>query len=147
LTNWFLNRTVGVMCWRVYSAGTTFRKPGYDATYGMTDLYLIVMLELYLSVIAACIPTVAPLITKYLQPMVSKIITGSSQSQVKPRVELETIGSPSRRVYHRLRVSQFSPTGTTRLSNMTDVSFEIMHIMGSDVEQGHDAKKNPDISL
>jgi hypothetical protein len=113
--------TVGIMIWRVYTASMNFRRPEYDSVYHMPDLYLIVMLELCLSIVAACIPTLAPLAIKYFVPIMSRDDSGQPKPSARPSLTLETIGAkPSRRIYHRLGAGKYRFTSTTYIINSAD---------------------------
>jgi hypothetical protein len=51
--------TIGVMCWRI-DVTVESTKPDYDFYFRLPTLALIVMLELWLSIVVACVPTLAP---------------------------------------------------------------------------------------
>lgn len=65
-----------------------------DFVYGLYQVGLVSLLELWVGILAACLPTVAPLFLKYFGPIVSKF--RSSSNKYKPRLPNEgvnTIGS------------------------------------------------------
>jgi len=100
--------TIGVMCWRIVVTvqGT---KPGFDFYFGLPTLALIVMLELWMSIIVACVPTLAPLMRTYVAPLVTKFSTGrtSGLDQPLPLPAVETIGAKRiRKKYFELGGSQ-----------------------------------------
>lgn len=72
--------TIGIMCWRLEATTDSLQNP--DFTYHFTIISLISNFELWLGIIAACIPTLAPLMKSYVRPALSKIkglSSGSSQ--------------------------------------------------------------------
>jgi hypothetical protein len=100
---------------------------------------LIIMLELCSSMVAACIPTMGPLITNYVKPMISRFSTKSSTPESSPNaITLNTIGSkPSRRANHDLGSSQRSLLQPTYADNPTQSKAE-----RSDVENVYDVKES-----
>lgn len=72
--------TIGVMCWRFDATKKSVDEP--DASYWQTDIALIALLELWLGLIVACIPTLAPLLKTYIKPLITKIkSSGASRSK------------------------------------------------------------------
>lgn len=71
--------TIGVMCWRLAATKDSIAHP--DASYHTTDIALISLLELWLGMIVASIPTLAPLLQKYVKPVITKVTMHSSGSR------------------------------------------------------------------
>ena len=69
-----------------------------DFVYGLGNIGLVTHLEVWLGIIVACLPTLTPLFSKYVGPMVSKISGGSSgkrSGQRQLREAQNTIGGGS----------------------------------------------------
>jgi hypothetical protein len=116
-------------------------KPNFDSTWALPDLYLIIMLELCLSIIAACIPTLAPLVVKYIKPLLSKGGSGSPKPQPAPSSGLETIGSkPSRRTGQEFGGIDESLTKISSVTNTVDYSYDAMSSKGSEADLMYDRK-------
>lgn len=56
-----------------------------DSVYGVGKISLVSLLELWLGIIVACLPTLAPLLGKYIKPILSKL-TGSSDRPAHGRL-------------------------------------------------------------
>lgn len=67
------------MCWRLAATKDSITHP--DASYHTTDIALISLLELWLGMIVASIPTLAPLLQKYVKPVITKVTMHSSGSR------------------------------------------------------------------
>jgi hypothetical protein len=85
--------TVGIMVWRLHE--TIVPRP--DFVYSLADIGLLSLMELWLGIIVACLPTLAPLLKTYVKPALSKLSLRSSSNrnsaqQQKPRNVLNTIG-------------------------------------------------------
>lgn len=98
------------MTWRLAQTSYALHHPE-DDYYSTTlpVLVLIVMLELWLGVIVACTPTLAPLINKLLAPLIASITSRITAERKPLRFEhaIETIGQkPSRKKYYELNRSQ-----------------------------------------
>lgn len=72
-----LNRVVAIMGWRVQITVQAVTQA--DFVYGLGNIGLVTHLEIWLGIIIACLPTLAPLFSKYLKPVVSKA-RGSKKS-------------------------------------------------------------------
>ncbi|KAK2745693.1 hypothetical protein FQN57_003589 [Myotisia sp. PD_48] len=68
---------VGVMAWRLQI--TLHPETQSDFVHGIRDVGLISFLEVWLSIIVVCIPTLAPLFAKYIRPAVSRVTRGSNR--------------------------------------------------------------------
>ena len=68
-----------------------------DFVYGLGNIGLVTHLEIWLGIIIACLPTLAPLFSKYLAPVVSKA-RGSKRSTARQQLKeaQNTIGGGSR---------------------------------------------------
>ncbi|KAI2465983.1 hypothetical protein F4781DRAFT_369682 [Annulohypoxylon bovei var. microspora] len=87
--------TIAVMSWRLVQTTQTVEHPERDFLTQMPTLGLIVMLELWLGVIVACIPTLAPVLNIYMKPLVSKMYSGlSNRTSIQQNfTPIETIGA------------------------------------------------------
>jgi hypothetical protein len=74
-----------------------FRDPQVDFAYVLTDIGLLSHLELWLGIIVACMPTLAPLLNRYIKPAISKV-SGKVRSgdQVHMQNRPRTFGSAER---------------------------------------------------
>lgn len=63
--------TIGVMGWRIDVTIESTKHP--DFSYSLADIALISLLELWLGIIVACIPTLAPILKKYGKPALQKM--------------------------------------------------------------------------
>lgn len=64
------------MAWRVQITVSSVAHAS-DSVYGIGKIALVSHLELWLGIIVVCIPTLAPLLGRYIKPLLSKL-TGSS---------------------------------------------------------------------
>ncbi|ORY67016.1 uncharacterized protein BCR38DRAFT_407036 [Pseudomassariella vexata] len=72
--------TIGIMCWRLEATVQSSKNP--DFTFTLANIGLISMLELWLGIICACIPTLTPLLKTYVNPALKKIVSiGSSATR------------------------------------------------------------------
>ncbi|KAI2618107.1 hypothetical protein GGR54DRAFT_184949 [Hypoxylon sp. NC1633] len=92
--------TIGVMCWRIEATAKSVLHPTDDPLHELLDVGLIVMLELWLGVTVACVPTLAPLLSIYIAPLVSRMLAAISARDSKAGgsfeqtpIPLETIGA------------------------------------------------------
>lgn len=88
------------MAWRLQI--TTKSATNADFVYGLRDVGLVSFLELWLSMIVICIPTLAPLFARYFRPVVTRA-TGASKRTGEKRLReaQQTIGGGStKRAYH-----------------------------------------------
>ncbi|KAI1158208.1 hypothetical protein F5B18DRAFT_105129 [Nemania serpens] len=95
------------MSWRLaqtsYALHHLLEEDLYSTT--LSILGLIVMLELWLGAIVACIPTLAPILNRLLAPLIASITSRMTAGSKPLRVEhvIETIGQkPSRKKYYEL---------------------------------------------
>ncbi|KAL8906218.1 MAG: hypothetical protein Q9171_006361 [Xanthocarpia ochracea] len=88
---------VAVMAWRL--GITVHPTTKNDFVYGLGNIGLVTHLEVWIGISVACIPTLAPLYSKYLAPMVSRIRSGSPEhtSQREIKSPNDTVGSPKGR--------------------------------------------------
>ena len=108
------------MCWRLEATAKTVLYPTDDPLYELLEVGLIVMLELWLGVIVACVPTLVPLLTRYVAPVIAKTLSSlsvrrskGSKGSVQSQMPLETIGAKrSRKKYWELGASQDALTTT-----------------------------------
>jgi hypothetical protein len=79
------------MCWRLQATITSASNP--DFVYSLANIGLLSLLELWLGVIVACIPTLAPLLRAYVKPVVTKLsYANTSDRQMKMQNVNATIG-------------------------------------------------------
>lgn len=96
--------TIGVMAWRLQFTIATLHDP--DFVFNLYDIGLISLLELWLGVIAACIPTLGPLLKSYVKPVLTKLTSPSdratrSQSANASKVDSKT-GLHSKKHYSQI---------------------------------------------
>ncbi|KAK2049811.1 integral membrane protein [Colletotrichum somersetense] len=96
--------TIAIMIWRLVNTLTTIGDP--DFVFILHDIGLVSLLELWIGIIAACLPTLGPLFKTYVKPAVSKLTHPSSG---KGSVQLKDLSSSGhstirnpRRVYGKL---------------------------------------------
>ncbi|KDN63677.1 putative integral membrane protein [Colletotrichum sublineola] len=95
--------TIGIMIWRLYNTLTTIGDP--DFVFILHDIGLVSLLELWIGIIAACLPTLGPLFKTYVKPAVSKLTNPSTD---KGSVQLNDVSNSGhshrapRRVYDKL---------------------------------------------
>ncbi|TAQ86931.1 hypothetical protein B7494_g4738 [Chlorociboria aeruginascens] len=96
--------TIGIMIWRIYDLVTTANE---DFVYHMPTLALTTTLELWLCIIIACIPTLAPIFKTYVTPVVTKIMASKSSSGIRSgplsSVTFGRVGGPRRKNYTNMR--------------------------------------------
>jgi len=75
-----------------------------DFVYGLGNIGLVTHLEIWLGIIIACLPTLAPLFSKYLKPVVSKARGSKKGSAARQLKEAQnTIGGGDSRSYNSRR--------------------------------------------
>ena len=89
-----VTRVIAVMAWRVWLQAQPANKKDYVYVAGVYDL--LNLLELWLGIIIACLPTLIPLFTKYIKPEGS----GDSRDSKQPKEVDRTTGNWGR---HRFR--------------------------------------------
>ncbi|EFQ35839.1 integral membrane protein [Colletotrichum graminicola] len=95
--------TIAIMIWRLVNTLTTIGDP--DFVYILHDIGLVSLLELWIGIVIACLPTLGPLFKTYVKPAVSKLTNPSSN---KGSVQLKDISSSGhstrtpRRAYGKL---------------------------------------------
>ncbi|KAF7531607.1 hypothetical protein G7054_g8692 [Neopestalotiopsis clavispora] len=97
--------TIAIMIWRIVDLVT---KKDEDFVKNTPILALTTTLELWLCIIIACIPTLAPLFKTYISPMLSKM-TGSQPSKNsgrRPMVTFGRSGASDRKRYANISGSQ-----------------------------------------
>ncbi len=95
-----LTRTVGIMSWRIQVTVQSVTQN--DFVWGLGTIGLISHLELWLGLIVACVPTLAPLVNKYIRPTFTKWYSGSKRSGPGQLREAQsTIGGTSKRGLRR----------------------------------------------
>ena len=70
-----------------------------DFVYGLGNIGLVTHLEVWIGISVACIPTLAPVYSKYLAPMVLRFRSGSPEHTSQREIESpkDTVGSPKGR--------------------------------------------------
>ncbi|KAL2259509.1 hypothetical protein VTK26DRAFT_6799 [Humicola hyalothermophila] len=104
--------TIGVMGWRIDVTIESTKHP--DFSHSLADIALISLLELWLGIIVACIPTLAPILKKYGKPALQKIskykLSGASADSRSGAVQLGKFSNMnnknSRDMYTELDSSQ-----------------------------------------
>ncbi|KAL0941908.1 uncharacterized protein CTRU02_204671 [Colletotrichum truncatum] len=99
--------TIAIMVWRLVNTVTTIGDT--DFVYNLHDIGLISLLELWIGIVIACLPTLGPLLKTYVKPAVSKIGSKlSNPSTDRGQIHLRNMSSsnPSgrhpRRAYDKL---------------------------------------------
>ncbi|GKT46423.1 uncharacterized protein ColSpa_06604 [Colletotrichum spaethianum] len=95
--------TIGIMIWRLINTVTTIGD--LDFVYNLRDIGLISLLELWIGIIIACLPTLGPLFKTYVKPAVSKLTNPSTERGAVHLKEISTSGHSSRqprRIYDKL---------------------------------------------
>jgi hypothetical protein len=100
------------MGWRIDVTIESLKDP--DFSYDLADIALISLLELWLGIIVACIPTLAPILKKYGKPALQKMskykLSGASSDSHPGVVAMGTFGNmktkSSRDMYTELDSSQ-----------------------------------------
>lgn len=75
--------TIAVMCWRI--AVTVQVMGDLDFTLSLATIAVISMLELWLGIICACMPTLSPLLNVYVTPALKRLV--SKYSSLKPSAQ------------------------------------------------------------
>ena len=97
----YFNRVVGIMGWRI--AITVESITETDFVYGLGNIGLVTHLEVWIGITVACLPTLTPLFSKYIAPIVSRILwlSGKSAGQKQLKEAKHTIGSAESRGFHK----------------------------------------------
>jgi hypothetical protein len=113
------------MAWRLRFTIVANSDP--DFVYNLFSIGLISFLELWLGIIVACIPTLAPLLKTYVKPMVSKISVRSERSRVRlqeiPSTVVSSQGSRGTRKASKIysEIGEESPVGSFEQSQPTEM--------------------------
>ncbi|KAK4077781.1 uncharacterized protein Triagg1_3475 [Trichoderma aggressivum f. europaeum] len=81
--------TIGIMAWRLQFTISTLNDT--DFVFNLFDIGLISLLELWLGIIAACIPTLGPLLKTYVKPVITRLTELSDGNNI--RLQSKTAGS------------------------------------------------------
>ncbi|KAL6861929.1 hypothetical protein J3F83DRAFT_746202 [Trichoderma novae-zelandiae] len=73
--------TIAIMAWRLQFTISTVNDT--DFVYNLFDIGLISMLELWLGIIAACIPTLGPLLKTYVKPVITRLTELSDGNNIR----------------------------------------------------------------
>ncbi|GJC96504.1 Integral membrane protein [Colletotrichum higginsianum IMI 349063] len=102
--------TIAIMIWRLVNTVVTIGDP--DFVYNLHDIGLISLLELWIGIIIACLPTLGPLFKTYVKPAVSRFgskLTDPSTDKGGAAVHLKDLSSSGhsgrhlpRRTYDKL---------------------------------------------
>lgn len=84
-----LTSTIGIMAWRLQFTISTLNDT--DFVFNLFDIGLISLLELWLGIIAACIPTLGPLLKTYVKPVITRLTELSDGNNI--RLQSATAGS------------------------------------------------------
>lgn len=131
----FEDRTIAIMCYRLKE--TVHTDP--DPMIATARIGLLSNLELWLGIIVACLPTMAPVFRAYVQPGFSKLshkLYGSSGQSTKegtPRVQLKTFGGsgPTKSKSH----SDY--TELSERSTFTDQGSDQLHLVANGIFKLH----------
>ncbi|KAJ3952195.1 hypothetical protein N0V92_011372 [Colletotrichum tropicale] len=95
--------TIAIMVWRLVNTVTTIGD--LDFVYNLHDIGLISLLELWIGIIIACLPTLGPLLKTYVKPAVSKIGSKlTNPSTDRGNIHLKDLNSTQgSRVHHPRR--------------------------------------------
>ncbi|OLN85292.1 hypothetical protein CCHL11_04333 [Colletotrichum chlorophyti] len=92
--------TIAIMVWRLINTVTTIGDP--DFVWNLHDIGLVSLLELWIGIIIACLPTLGPLLKTYVKPAVSKIGSKlTNPSTDSGQIHLKNMSSP-RKIYGKL---------------------------------------------
>ncbi|KZL64382.1 integral membrane protein, partial [Colletotrichum incanum] len=95
--------TIAIMIWRLVNTVTTIGDP--DFVYNLHDIGLVSLLELWIGIIIACLPTLGPLFKTYVKPAVSKLTNPSTDKGAIHLKDLSSSGHSNRlprRTYDKL---------------------------------------------
>ena len=102
-----VNKVVALMGWRVEISVQSATQT--DFVYGLNKIAMVTLLEVWLGITVACLPTITPLFSRYLRPLLSRIAgsSGKRAAQRQLKEAKHTIGSSeprisSRKNFHRL---------------------------------------------
>lgn len=105
------------MGWRVkITIDSTTRT---DFVYGLGNIALVALLEVWCGIIVACMPTLAPFYSKHLAPLISNLLSFSAQHATGRHLKLahHTIGSLRT---HRVQKRNFDPLDSMILVELED---------------------------
>jgi hypothetical protein len=103
------------MAWRLQFTIVTLNDP--DFVFNLYNIGLISLLELWLGVIAACIPTLGPLLKSYVKPVITKLThlsdrnNGNGQSGNGSKVDSKVA------LYNKKHYSQIEDGSSNRSFN------------------------------
>ncbi|KAI0380262.1 integral membrane protein [Hypomontagnella monticulosa] len=86
--------TIAVMGWRVAAAAQTRSNPDYTYNFPLTAV--LSLCELWLGIIVACIPTLAPLLNAYIKPALGRLtssLTGGSRREHDSEAKSVSLGT------------------------------------------------------
>jgi hypothetical protein len=82
---------MAIMAWRL--AITVQSATQTDFVYGLANIGLAALLEVWLGIIVACVPVLAPLFKKYLKPMVTRL-TKNTRGTAGSSMNKQSRGGP-----------------------------------------------------
>lgn len=110
------------MGWRIQV--TVLAVTQTDFVYGLGNIGLVAHLEVWLGMIIACLPTLPPLYSKYLSPVLSRI-TGLSGKSTEPRQLKEaqrSIGSSEPRNFSKKHFNRLDNDSLLELLGRAKIS-------------------------
>ncbi|KAI0890643.1 uncharacterized protein GGS22DRAFT_183988 [Annulohypoxylon maeteangense] len=92
--------TIAIMIWRLVDLKT---KSQADFVYHMPTLALTTELELWIGIIIACVPTLAPVLKRYVAPVITSLFGSRGSPGARPGplsiVTFGRLGGPRRKIY------------------------------------------------
>ncbi|KAI0896944.1 hypothetical protein F4806DRAFT_415384 [Annulohypoxylon nitens] len=129
--------TIAIMIWRIVDLKTQSQD---DFVYNMPTLALTTELELWICIIIACTPTLAPVLKVYVTPMITSLVGSRDSSGARSGplsiITFGRLGGPRRKMYTTMLYGSQDPirgdleTGKTIPSNprLREDAFTTTHV-------------------
>ncbi|KAI1181119.1 hypothetical protein F4777DRAFT_585098 [Nemania sp. FL0916] len=139
--------TIGLVLWRLVVTQKT--RSGSDWTETLCEVGLIASLEVFLGIIAVCVPTLGPLFNAYMRPMLKKLgltKTTHAGSSGANKIYLETIGGSNSNKPSKHAYSEFADSVDRIVSRDESLNFAPRGEGKVTAECTYKAKDDPRVS-
>ena len=117
-----VNRVVALMGWRVQISVQSNTQT--DFVYGLNKIAIVTLLEVWLGITVACLPTITPLFSRYLRPLLSRIsgFSGKRAAQRQLQEAKHTIGSLDPRGFSKKNFNRLNKDSLLELEEGQNLS-------------------------
>ena len=125
-----MKRVVAIMGWRISITIQSVAET--DFVHSLGDIALLSLLEVWLGITIACLPTITPFLSKYVKPILSKISGGTGKQSVQRQLReaTHTIGSSESRGFRKKNFNRLDTESFLELEEGSNIGSEAT-VLGS----------------